>query len=836
MGDARGLARRGIDDRTGIGTALLAAPIWIDDNDIPRVLADGIETQRRFEAAAVAGDAALVRLLAARLLADWQFLRKAQERSPRAPDGALLAPTLASMMGDGAFVPWASSRPKDISQVPPFDPANVRQWIEADDGTRPQLVRTADPKPVRLDPKRLEEALHKAADKLDIRLASLPAVPMPVSTTPAIDRIVASLSSLTLADISEQTRVPFPGVDRSSPLIERVELILFHGASFSVVLDKSGEPTNLGGRLPYPILVGEPKSPVTRRVPSPGAYVSVQKYGFSTFKIERRAVSKVLFGGVGAFDDKVLNASAPHEVHTVIQTYMDRSSRQYIAGTSLRSAFEPGELTVELIWDRLPDLAVQCVPYAVAEIRKYLSQQGLEQLLKEVAESLVQQIIVEFIKTRIRNFIVKTIGGKLVPFVNLALALYDFFGNEDEFRRIRHAIAAVLLSLRGRTLDEDTIAAKILGEIVAEEFRQDVVAAVVGRLHQHIAARGHDAAAAPDPHPTAPKSAPTPVLVSHAKPVAAPQHVHPEPVRVTPAAVQHLAGLVAGAKGGDNRPLVPATHPAEIPAAAHPTGTPTAARATDVPATSHPPANEPVAHPSPIGEREHPAPPSSAEVAHAHATDDSHTHAPMTEATGTEDRGIMQIGVFDRDPTPLKTRGRLKQDVPETGTPMGFQTQIGTEVQTAIGAPGHLVPVKSRNPDVLVGAARPRHRRDVLKILAADENHPLRTLYDPDTGKFRAPPYADGDMAQWQLHPYDWQAGHGRSHNAGGADVLILQTRYRNQEQNARFEHTGSITKDEAFVVGGIAVDKMSAWDLFHAGHLKLPEGQLPSDLPTLKL
>lgn len=207
----------------------------------------------------------------------------------------------------------------------------------------------------------------------------------------------------------------------------------------------------------------------------------------------------------------------------------------------------------------------------------------------------------------------------------------------------------------------------------------------------------------------------------------------------------------------------------------------------------------------------------------------------------TQDRAIMRIGdnpvgVHSRNPAPITTRRRLSEARPETATPMGFQTQIGREILTVIGSPGHQVRVTSRNPDVLIGADTDRYRNDVLQIIAEDPNHPMRPIYDETTGDFVKPPYEHGDMQQWALHPYDWQSGHARSNRAGGADVIIFQTRYRNQEQSARLERHGSVTKDEVYIIGGIAVDKLSAWDLYQAGRLTLPDGQTPDSLPTMKL
>ncbi len=63
-------------------------------------------------------------------------------------------------------------------------------------------------------------------------------------------------------------------------------------------------------------------------------------------------------------------------------------------------------------------------------------------------------------------------------------------------------------------------------------------------------------------------------------------------------------------------------------------------------------------------------------------------------------------------------------------------------------------------------------------------------------------------------------AGHVISNNLGGADVIILKSRYRIQIHSARLERTGAVSKHDYFNIGGIAVDPLTAWDLYKRGLL----------------
>ena len=190
--------------------------------------------------------------------------------------------------------------------------------------------------------------------------------------------------------------------------------------------------------------------------------------------------------------------------------------------------------------------------------------------------------------------------------------------------------------------------------------------------------------------------------------------------------------------------------------------------------------------------------------------------------------GVTPIGVHTESAAPLTSRRQLHTDVPAQGTQLGSQTQIGPEIVTAISG----VPVTSRDPNILIGADTARFRADALAIILADVNHPLAALVDYVNRDWVARPYQYGNMRLWEQNPVDWQAGHGISNNLGGADVIILQSTYRNQIQSARLERHGAVSKDEYYNIRGIAVDPLTAWDLHNRGLLPLP----PTSYPKFKL
>ena len=104
--------------------------------------------------------------------------------------------------------------------------------------------------------------------------------------------------------------------------------------------------------------------------------------------------------------------------------------------------------------------------------------------------------------------------------------------------------------------------------------------------------------------------------------------------------------------------------------------------------------------------------------------------------------GVTPIGVHAESAAPLTSRRELQTDVPEQGTQLGSQTQIGPEIVTAING----VPVTSRDPNILIGADTARFRADALAIILADANHPLAALVNYVNRDWVARPYRYGNM------------------------------------------------------------------------------------------
>lgn len=882
---SRGTGSRGTENRLA-PPAVFATPsrslaLWsvIGDSAIPDVLAHGLLKEKEL-VDAMLYEPELVPEKCADLYAAWEFLFAAQHRSERDPkDGALLVTdpmkalmsarkteTRSTGIGDETFLvvtEWGDpdyevwqprsfprqtpeeiavypKRPKRVAQIPPFSAENVRAWREVLEGGQGMLVQKAPAKseptprrPPAPDPKAAAEMLERAAEDARRRLIDVTVASVTAGDTPLVDQALTNLSLLTLDDIARQTKVPFP--KDSGNLLEPVEAFFFH-SSRTVVLDKKGEPTNLRGRLTYPILVAEPGHPMIRSIPSSGLYISVQRYGFSTFRIDGSRISKVLFGGVGGMQENhgggVVTA---HPLHVKIQEYLESRGRfVYVASITTEAGRKPRALTLDAIEERLPILARATLPFLVKQILARIPTKSEEvvALLEQVAIEAIKQLIIDEVRDRVIAFVVKKLGSRLVPLVNVVVALMDAFDDEQN-ARIRHALATAEMAVRAQTNEEITIAAKVMAEIVADEVADRVIAVLVGQIQKHAKKAIPGAAHGADGTPMAPDAD------------GGDQGTSPAPRADAPG--------VDGAPAAQHAPP-----PADVPPAVDAPSAPDRPANVDAPAPAGaPPAlDAPGAAKRPVGfmgtappdddgrprrtrqdDGEDDAPDRRrADVAkpdHDGKTGDPAIGDPATDDTATGSRiGTGErIGVSDRDPTPVDTgREALtrpgKRTSPSREGPMSIaNAAIGEPLHTSIGG----AEVNSRHKDVLVGARTDNHREDVLKVIANDPNHPMRPMLDDSGTSFRQPPYTHGDMDEWARHPYDWQSGHVRSNRARDGDTLVVQTRYRNQRSSADRERTGDVTMDRALVIGGIAVDERSARDLRDAGYIRMTEEELES-------
>ena len=485
--------------------------------------------------------------LAEQLLAVWHFLKDIEDTAQRHPrDGALLIYDPFQVMrsakvksdiieletGESILVTrereeaplpfWAPTRfppemseeqiaqypkrPRHVDEIPPFFPDIVRTWLvlrdfrpaqppqRKSDGEEGGLMPLPEPEPRRPgNEKELEQALQQAIEAASRLLADKKLYEPASGSTPLVTGAVKALSTVTLQDIQQQTQVEFKSAYADVPLIKSTQVILYHSV-YTVVLDAKGEPFNLNGRLDYPILVPKPGSQMQRHVPPPGAlHVSVQKYGFQAFSIMDSCIRKNLASGVGGFEEYGYGYSGPHEFHEVLQSYLEFLGHSYIAAVTADGAYRREELTVDRVRKQVPALVRASLPYTVKEINVRLADkiENYEAFLKQIGEQIIRALIMAKLRDMIKEFLVKKIGTKILPLVNVAFAVYDMVTGAEERTRIRNALACMILAVKGTGEEDMTIAAKTMAKIMADEFEDKIIDALVNAGAKRVAKAVH---------------------------------------------------------------------------------------------------------------------------------------------------------------------------------------------------------------------------------------------------------------------------------------------------------------------------------------------------------
>jgi hypothetical protein len=953
---------------------------------VPEALADALQVDLDLSAAIATRDIDAAALLAKRLLDLWDYLIGVQDDVDRDPkDGALLLTRSLSALGarrgfgdleteeregpTGAKVRFVTSdtsalrvwapkefptgmraeararypkRPRHVGEIPPFRPTKLSEWRALAAKKGPTLVSIPDA-PAKAPPKNLEAldaSLEKAYERIRRSFVDAEIAMTTTGDTPLTRAALMNLSKISFDDLREQTGVGFP---RSNiPLLDRVQLILFHAASYTFLLDAKGKPTTLAPStvrpFQYPILVPDAGSGTERRMPSPGLYVSVQRAGDSTFRLDGSTVSKVMFGGVGGWVTKTLHVTSIHEYQERIARELAYRGDSYVASISTDSAFHGYEVTASRVEEKIPEIVRRAVPFVVAGIAKRLRAMKADwvKIAKDLAVEVLKELILDEVKDRVIEYLVKKVGTKIIPFINLAATMIELAEGSEERMRLRHAIACMRVAIRSKTEDEMTYSASALGDILSDQFADEVIAKIVAkaiRVGKRALSRrrgdgedtdtgdddgngggdrrggsgrddgggsGDGKPPAGDPSSdkppsdnsaaTPPKSAGTPV-VDHAKPGAGDEAkpAQPKATKGDPKGSGKKAApneSLTGTAKPTSEPDDPKATKSDAPDAgngdktqprtqprtaeeerAHLRGVhdpkvddkATTRTGVDDDAKVSPDPTRGGGQPSRGGDGKKPPPdggdgrkklpgddPEKADEGEGiHRVGEDTIAGEPPAPRGADGTGILRVdedrlGVSDRDPTAAPGTGRKappggRPDRPDNvGGPMNAQTAIGTSQERWIGN----VPVMSRHPTVLVGQDRRHFRTDVENVIADDLNHPLRPLLDP---YFARPKYEQnggaGSLKEWREFPGDWHAGHVKSGKSGDAEVLVIQSRYRNMEQSYRQERPrtpGTVAMDEVVVVGNIAIHKQTAHDMFNAGCLNLTYSQLLA-LPKLQ-
>ncbi|MBX2803950.1 MAG: hypothetical protein KTR31_40110 [Myxococcales bacterium] len=326
---------------------------------------------------------------------------------------------------------------------------------------------------------------------------------------------------VTLAHVEGQSSARYEPRYRTHTLGRYVKLILYHSV-FSVVLDPRGEPTTLprgsqpkargsglqlrgspaGDALDYPILLPEPGKNLMRYLPRPGFYVATRQVAGGAFRVDGVRLTKVR--GLGSMTMQLVTGEFVHPLQERIQAHIDASGPSMVA--ALVAPRAQRKLTRQLLKQELPKVAAAIIEPAVRLVIRLARHHydNWQALVQEIGAEALREAVKERVREKVVDYAIKKLAVNLMPVINLASSVYDLWEGSEN-KRIRHALAAMLMALQGTTSDDLHVAAKVLARIVVDKFQEALLEAIVERAAKQglkALTRSRDALRGPQPRPS----------------------------------------------------------------------------------------------------------------------------------------------------------------------------------------------------------------------------------------------------------------------------------------------------------------------------------------------
>ena len=156
--------------------------------------------------------------------------------------------------------------------------------------------------------------------------------------------------------------------------------------------------------------------------------------------------------------------------------------------------------------------------------------------------------MIDEIRERIKQYVIKKIGERIVPVLNAGFALYDLATGSAARTRMRYAIACAMLAVKGTTEEDTELAARVISKVVADEFEDKIIEALINaaptcRQKSRPARHGEPPS---DPPPKTPPTA-TEARCCQTSPLPS----QPAPAQPAPPVHESAADAEAGAEANE---------------------------------------------------------------------------------------------------------------------------------------------------------------------------------------------------------------------------------------------------------------------------------------------
>jgi hypothetical protein len=689
-----------------------------------------------------------------------------------------------------------------------------------DDGLIP-LVEKAD-RPV--DAKELDKALETATANIKVA-AELAQIPP--GDTPEVNLYKANLTKITLDDVYNQTK--FRNRSGDWKLSELVEVI-YYSSYLTIVLDKEGEPfeaNGIYGLFRYGMMPQSKKFQTTRFIPPPGNYVSLGPMAGQQFMFKGAIVQKlpIQYNGILGYQERDVTGQWAPDYQEEANQVLGRN-KVYMGALIAKNAFSPKDIGITDMIGGLPDVVEDTIPFFLIVVKKKIKgwYENYEDLLKEIVTEVLKNIIIQMLKELAIKYIIKKIGKKVIPVVNAIMAVKDVVDTVRGLDTERDTIAinCVRLYMKGGSQDDKTLSAKILANIMGDEFENEIKAAII----KHASNLGLKLVNKVKGKLSKPESTPSSAESSKALP-------QPEPEQVPAADV--------ASKPQDKKPN--ATDTDAIAAgwkAFHETRMEQEKekeRATDHKVTDRPEevktgndAGQKKVHTEEEGKKPEATKPAlKAEEKYSEEDRElinrtekneeskgAEKKAPPKKGSGGDAGGKKGAG---------KNSGRQSEDGEEKGKNKNQDKGKKKEKEDGEGsAKSSNVPVKPYPAlDVFTNTTQSKFRRKLVAFFKNNPNHPLKAIYNSTTKRLQPSTQKGMDTFYWEEHPEAVQAGHVRSKFTGATDQVIIMTASENQSYSRDMESKG-VSINGGFkvaIIEGLPISVVSAQHLISYGKLK---------------
>ncbi|HEY8401379.1 MAG TPA: polymorphic toxin type 5 domain-containing protein [Cytophagaceae bacterium] len=653
---------------------------------------------------------------------------------------------------------------------------NKQSWLIPLEEKEEQAVNEKD----------LEAALEAAMANIEVqKQLSL----IPKGDTPLVRLYRENLNKLTLEDVYKQTQVT---VKNRAPwkLSELVEVI-FYISYITLVLDKNGEPLDskgIFGQFPYGIILLSKKFKTVKFIPPPGRYVSLGPLPEHQMIIDGAIIQKMPGNHNGILSYQEVWATGQWEPEYQQKAIESLSKNKiYLGGLVVDSAYRPKEIGFTDMIAALPEVVDATIPYFYKVINNRIESwfENYEELLKEIGKEVLKNLLTETLKKLAIKYIVKKIGTKIVPVVNVISGVKSAIEEitSDEVDKEYIAVNCVRLYLKGVVKDDQTLASKILANILGDVFEEEIKKVIIAKATQAgIALMKKKKKSSKElSTPSQPQPLPPPAETKETttpagkKPTESTQTTDPRLIQEG-WKVFHETKKEQEQKALDNKGN---TRPGE------------ATMSKDIPVK---------------GEEK--------EKSITQKTFSENDRQLVNRDTESSDEGFKG----GKKKEAGKKEGRERENVnKKRGTKTKEEHQEEEER-------GKSSPKNKPYPplEVFTHTTTRKFRQNLVKFFKNNPNHPLAVLYNPNTGRLHPSTKKGMDSFYWEEHPEAMQAGHVRSKHTGARDQVVIMTAAENQLYNQTVETKGSSIRGgfKVAIIDGIPVSVRSAQHLIQYGKL----------------